>query len=301
MSSSKSLSSFAEFNQKDNPERVEEVPSGLEGVPIWMDTFCIPVEEQYSELRKLSIMKMREIYKEASSVLVVDGEIRQVSKQVSRIEFVYRFILSSWEQRLWTFQEGYLAKNIEFLACDGAISCSSILFSSSEKRLQTSVINTAIDRMKLRFTYSKSSSARTSIVIVLKLLENRTTSKRENEIIVLANILNVPNGPLQQTRDPEVEMIIFLQTLDKTFGIPLADLFGRGRRLYIPGFRWAPVSFVSPAGISSTPSPENFAQLSAAGLFLTFEHPSIEITGQADLPLPGFGLVIPAQRKSVGE
>jgi hypothetical protein len=314
----RALQDITKVDRSDRLRRVEKAPAGLEEIPIWMDTFCIPVEAQYSELRKMSIMKMREIYKKASSVLVLDGEIRRLSTQVSPIELVYRFILSGWEQRLWTFQEGYLARRISFLALDGAIPSSSMLPSSSGEPLHTFICNTAIERMKTRFhkvtnaslyklVLSKSRFPEVDdvpntifdILILLVLLNNRKTSKREDETIVLANILNIPNGPLQQIADPEARMVLFLQTFDKHFGMPLALLFSTGSRLSKFGFRWAPSSFVRPIGNIDIDS-DGLAQLSETGTHLTFEHSSIEIAGHPEPHGWGFMLDMPVENKSDG-
>lgn len=64
---------------------------------------------------------MRDTYARASSVLVIDGDIRRLRKRDPLLEYLTRFVLSGWEQRLWTLHEGHMARQIHFLAKDGAI------------------------------------------------------------------------------------------------------------------------------------------------------------------------------------
>jgi hypothetical protein len=48
---------------------------------------------------------MREIYKNANSVLVLDPEMLNVSPDSDMREIAIRLILSGWMQRLWILQE----------------------------------------------------------------------------------------------------------------------------------------------------------------------------------------------------
>ena len=89
-------------------------------VPFWMDTICCPVTTQ--EARSLAIISMHKTYSEASKVLVLDAYLRRTEmKGLSDLEVLLRIICSPWTCRLWTFQEGALAKELLFQFADGPL------------------------------------------------------------------------------------------------------------------------------------------------------------------------------------
>lgn len=59
---------------------------------------------------------MKSIYRYAIKVLVIDLTIRRCSKSASFEEISFA---SSWMQHVWTYQEGYLARNLTFDTLDG--------------------------------------------------------------------------------------------------------------------------------------------------------------------------------------
>lgn len=77
----------------------------------WIDTLCIPVQEEHQEIRALAIMSMKEIYEDAFRVLVLDSEM-QASLQGTRAEPFMRILLSPWMRRLWTLQEAVYAQQL---------------------------------------------------------------------------------------------------------------------------------------------------------------------------------------------
>lgn len=86
--------------------------------PFWMDTLCVPLEKEY---RKLAIQRMGRTYSEADKVLVLDRFFDDASISCTNQEALVRLGLSSWTKRLWTFQEGILAKDLRMQLRDGAI------------------------------------------------------------------------------------------------------------------------------------------------------------------------------------
>jgi hypothetical protein len=55
---------------------------------------------------------MREIYKNANSVLVLDADMLNVSPDSDMREIAIRVILSGWMQRLWILQELVLNRHV---------------------------------------------------------------------------------------------------------------------------------------------------------------------------------------------
>jgi hypothetical protein len=65
---------------------------------------------------------LRKPYIEANHVLVLDSYLyTQDSTKLSPLEIWTRILCCSWSRRLWTFQEGRLARNLWYQFADKAI------------------------------------------------------------------------------------------------------------------------------------------------------------------------------------
>lgn len=88
----------------------------------WMDTLCIPVDPESSDLRIKAINKMDAVYAHAGEVLVLDSEIQNLSiSDTHPCELVARLANSSWMGRSWTLQEGAIGRATYFQCTDGAL------------------------------------------------------------------------------------------------------------------------------------------------------------------------------------
>jgi hypothetical protein len=88
-------------------------------MPFWVDTLCVPVRPGLETYRKQCIVNMRNIYEQASTVLVLDSSLLSTPLS-SPTEKCIRLYQSGWQQRLWTFQESFLARDVHFQFSDGA-------------------------------------------------------------------------------------------------------------------------------------------------------------------------------------
>ena len=87
-----------------------------------MDTLCIPVNLESSDLRMKAINKMDAVYAHAREVLVLDSEIQRLSiKETHPCEVLARLAYSSWMGRSWTLQEGAIGRATYFQCADGAM------------------------------------------------------------------------------------------------------------------------------------------------------------------------------------
>lgn len=94
-------------------------------IPFWVDTICVP---RPPELRAKALQRMRQTYEKAEKVLVLDSSIRSISlTQCSPEEAFMRVRCARWSRRLWTYQEGLLAKKLYFQFKDKVISGDEIL------------------------------------------------------------------------------------------------------------------------------------------------------------------------------
>lgn len=88
--------------------------------PFWIDTVCVPIRPK--EMHAMAMNRLRMPYQEAQYVLVLDSYLyTQKASELSALEIWCRVLCSSWAQRLWTFQEGRLAKSLWFQFADGPV------------------------------------------------------------------------------------------------------------------------------------------------------------------------------------
>ena len=93
-----------------------------EGRPfIWLDTLCCPVGPK--EDKKVALKKMRQVYEQACSVLVLDAWLQSYpTASMDALEVLGRIFTSKWLRRVWMLQEGALAKHLWFQFADKALS-----------------------------------------------------------------------------------------------------------------------------------------------------------------------------------
>lgn len=107
----------------------------------WIDTLCIPVNPESSDLRMKAINKMDAVYAHAREVLVLDSEIQRLSiKETHPSELLGRLAYSSWMGRSWTLQEGAIGRATYFQCADGAMT----LQRSRSYILQLSLLSMAL-------------------------------------------------------------------------------------------------------------------------------------------------------------
>lgn len=93
----------------------------------WLDTICFPIHE-FGAADKAMIF-MRKTYADADCVLVLDRYLESSpSKDRLSLECLMRVLCSSWTRRLWTLQEGVLARKLYFQFTDKAIEIGNAAF-----------------------------------------------------------------------------------------------------------------------------------------------------------------------------
>jgi hypothetical protein len=87
-------------------------------VPFWIDTICVPRE---THVRGLAIQKMRDVYRRAQKVLVLDATMQLIDSRTPPEEILVSIELAPWSSRLWTWHESVLAQVLYFQLKDQAI------------------------------------------------------------------------------------------------------------------------------------------------------------------------------------
>ena len=97
----------------------------------WIDSLCVP---QQQDLRKRAITLMAKTYQSAAAVIVLDARVQHYSIRDPLEEQLVALGLSVWQQRLWTLQEGSLAKRPLFKFSDALVDRETILEKGYAKR-----------------------------------------------------------------------------------------------------------------------------------------------------------------------
>lgn len=206
-------------------------------IHFWIDTLCIPVHNVQD--RRLALGNMAKYYSEASCVLVLDADLMACSTTVSPDELLMRISLSTWMRRLWTLQEGALAKQLYFQFKDGVASLSDLV---KEVESQESVAGIyAHDPCFVFLLIAKPTEDDKLLRHISILAHRRSTSKADDESICLAYLLGL-----------DVSAIIHLPHLERMEKIwaslqkiPLSILRLKCARLTTPGLRWAPQTLIN--------------------------------------------------------
>lgn len=239
-----------DFVQKMEPSRQARV---------WIDTLCVPASGDY---KTQAIAMLRDIYTRASEVLLIDSRLCRVSGS-DAYENAIQFLCSEWLSRLWTFQEGYLARKLVVQLADSAISQETLVQDIKSHRSYDwfGLSHKLAFFLALETEYKTSwrnSSVSLSDWVLLK-LQCRSTTVPADEAICLANILDISNT--DSTTLPSMEMIY------RNLPISSNLLFLCGAKLKTSGFRWAPATFLNS---TSKPRPvkREVASLQKEGLLV---------------------------------
>jgi hypothetical protein len=214
----------------------------------WCDTLCVLVEDIHKHLRKQAIRDMKRTYQDADKVLALDSGLAHLSKESIAIEIYIRIKLSGWMRRLWTLQEGLLAKDVYFQLSDGPMKMRNI------DRFMGNAGNVG-HHLYTRYSFDSYASfgpffrglqhtRDRQLHEIWKLLQWHSTSHQFDETLCLATILGIDPGPLLEIPQEDLDrrMIQFLKTCI-TFPLPI--LFQQPPRLAELGFRWASKSLLA--------------------------------------------------------
>ncbi|OSC99990.1 hypothetical protein PYCCODRAFT_722587 [Trametes coccinea BRFM310] len=211
------------------------------GGAFWIDSLCVP---EASVERKRAIMLMARTYRDAAKVLVIDESIRTLcSTRRPWPECVVRITASAWMRRVWTLQEGLLARELYMEFMEGPEQICPV---TEERKAYSDRHLFPLLFLKAKEDHDARSlhAAQTSLATLVNLLQGRTTSKMEDELLAVADLLpkHIDIGALLAVEDgpyglAERRMKAFLLQLRN---IPRNVPFGLANRLSIPDFTWAP-------------------------------------------------------------
>ena len=211
-----------------------------------MDTLAVP--HTHKE-RKLAIARMRKTYEEADRVLVIVRDFQGIDNNISPLEFFVRLYCCTWMRRLWTLQEGVMARKLYFWLKGGPVSFDAMMetwaqdsrffFQPGYKLNQELRDWRALGR---DWEVNGVISSISKFPLVQRAVQYRTTTRQQDEPICMATIFKFDLNPLLELNTAEDRMRRFwLSMRDAPAGI----LWMKGPRFEDDGFRWAPSTLIN--------------------------------------------------------
>ncbi|KAI0651337.1 hypothetical protein C8Q79DRAFT_28091 [Trametes meyenii] len=230
----------------------------------WLDSLCVPKAVQ---LRRRAIRLMAQTYRGAAKVLVVDRSLR--TRSAANVVELVLFLMSTsgWARRIWTLQEGLLARELWFEFVHGPLDVEKLWVQDDTLELdfttredwrpihdqpglapRRSTLPAVLKfraklRAKLQATESADEGPSFSIPLgeIIRLLQFRSTTKAEDEILAISTLLpsHVDLDGLLSIRGEDVaqrRMKMFLLQLRE---VPKHLPMHPSPRLTLPGFSWA--------------------------------------------------------------
>ena len=256
----------------------EDIPSAVRQNQcplIWLDTLCCPVAPK--EAKKLSLIKMHQVYEQASIVLVLDSSLRSYSTaSMDTLEVLARVFTSRWLKRVWTLEEGALAKRLWFQFADKALPLTELKAKMETiwpNNLQQKIIffdiRYEIDRIEQFFQTKGYDGSGPNLKTLDEALLHRTISNASDEPICIGTLMRLSaeailtpgddildalreNNDLDEDsqhllqlklRDERMK-VVWKLLAEKFQSLPAQIIFFEERRIDAKGFRWAPRSFL---------------------------------------------------------
>ncbi|KAL8727566.1 MAG: hypothetical protein Q9166_005972 [cf. Caloplaca sp. 2 TL-2023] len=275
--------------------------NGGYGVLLWLDTLCCPVEPP--EAKNIALSHMQRPYKDAAHVLVLDSFLQDVeSSCMHPTEICLRAFTSGWMGRLWTLQEGALARTLWFQFKDTAVDIQQVwmqvrdTYSSDIGRRGLALDAMTSYRGLRNFFHQDIGIIGADLPAVDDALRFRTVSIPTDEPLLIGGLLKlnvtyILDGP----ESSRMQRLWSLMPSAKR-GIPKSILFRNSPKLRQPGFRWAPATFLAFQGdrgaqLRMSTAENHAGTLTAAGLRVCLPaFPIVKAPTRQGLPRNPWGL-----------
>jgi len=264
-------------------------------VLFWLDTICVPPDAaKHEEAQIRAIQLMRRTYEEAVAVLTLDSWLLSHScARSSDVESMMRIFSCAWNRRLWTYQEGALAKAIYFQFQDLAFDLDAamkVLSTTKDLVLDLTLSQSLHERYdSLRGFKISEGRLEKKLGAVASAVRFRSTSVASDEALCLAALLDLDMRRVLESA-PATRMQTFWQLLPR---VPASILWYTGETIDVDGLRWAPQTLLLSKGNFQVGS-ERYK-----GVYLTQSNSAL-VTPRG-LLFQGSGLIFKTRGVPIGE
>ncbi|KAF1953710.1 hypothetical protein CC80DRAFT_537296 [Byssothecium circinans] len=273
----------------------------------WMDTICVPVEEQHKRWRQAAIAKMADIYKGSTCVLTLDAWVRAISVNSSIADKIARLYVSNWVHRLWTTQESVLGDRLYVQFSDGQQLMDDIRepcqlygkgmekpkpwtsytrFPDQMEEACFSYIRALQGYVKQEYASGGAAGGSLRLAHMSRALEQRATSRQEDETICASTLLSLDTAAFLAIEGPGVAERRMHEFWKQMKGMSKGIVFHHSPRCKQRGLRWAPRTLM---GGRSGDFWRDFDKgiSSFQGYGFTTNYPGIFIEGEVGPPSDG--------------
>lgn len=233
------------------------------GVPtnFWIDSLCIPRSDK--QIYYKALVGIRDVYMCASTVVVMDKLIQRCDR-AAPTEVLYAHIyISAWMQRMWTYEEAVLAKNLRFVLRNDEVHTYDST-TQPEMRRTVSVVWEALAAQLFRL---RTNSSEVNIGHISRAFRWRLTNATQDEFLSISSTLGLDITSLEELRGDDRTKKFWLLLHEIPFDVPFLE----GPKLSIPGFRWAPKTLMFPSQTAMDTNPEgNKCYCTERGLLGTY-------------------------------
>ncbi|KAI9641931.1 hypothetical protein NHQ30_009800 [Ciborinia camelliae] len=228
--------------------------TGEQETLIWLDTLCCPAKDGPG--KRLAIEKIRLVYQNARCVLVLDAGLMPYESLPQTLpEKAMRIFTSGWMRRLWTLQEGALARSLYFQFADEAISLFEVrlgLFqlSMNSARHYNFLLNIWRQFLRLEGFFPGENKLAANIprlTLLDEALLYRSVTVSTDEALCIGTLMCLDLRQILSVEPKEDRMRKVWELIGKTEeGIPAHVIFLEESKLEMQGWRWALKSFLQP-------------------------------------------------------
>ncbi|KAG0651411.1 hypothetical protein D0Z07_1659 [Hyphodiscus hymeniophilus] len=231
----------------------EQNGSSTEPPLIWLDTLCCPAKD--GEGKQKAIEKIRLVYHQAKHVLVLDsGLMAYESKAQGSHEKIVRIFTSGWVRRLWTLQEGALARSLYFQFADEAVSLSGLRKDFGEHansvRHQILALDSMQEVWRIEGFFKRDQHSiegdQPSLIVLDQALQFRSVTVASDEPLCIGTLMSLDLSAILavEPKEERMQKVWELLAAEKG-GIPALVIFFEEQRIDARGWRWAPQSLLS--------------------------------------------------------
>jgi hypothetical protein len=234
---------------------------------------------------------MRQSYEDAHKVLVLDRYLlEQPCTSMAPEEIAIRIMCAPWNKRLWTLQEGMLARSLTFQFSDTSVDLSewATRSASKETTLQSLIFCNSWRYYASLRVFETEAERKMNILQANKALTFRSTSVSDDEPLCLGNLLGVDPRRVVQAGTRDERMKVIWQSVPRHFS---STVFWRGPKLTERGLRWAPATLMGAGcGRVRTCCEDAVMDPDECGLLVTL--PGILVTRAALRRMESFRMIV---------
>ena len=209
-------------------------------VRFWLDSLCIPKPDVDEEAFMKALVGIRDVYINAAHTLILDKLIEQCSTSSTTEQLYAHIYLSAWMQRMWTYEEAVLSKEIVFTVKDGFR-----VYRPEEMPSMRRTVSVVWQSLAAQLYRLRVPRHRLNIGHVSRAFRYRLTNVPEEEFLSVSGILALDTRHLMKfDRDIEERVKHFWLMLR---WIPFDIIFLDCPKLETHGFRWAPRTMMYPS------------------------------------------------------